>query len=189
MVYYDVPASEYTEHYDEWRLFLEYNLHREQCQHYVAPPEGFVMKGCHVYRVGAPVTAAATETQTTVTETTQAAVATVPATSAYTVHFGFNKSTVPANEKKVLDNVAQDIQKYSPAAVTVSGYASTPGSDGYNQALSERRAAAVTQELTNRGVKASIIGQQAYGETHLAVPTANNVKMPPNRRVVIEFNH
>ena len=91
LVYYDVPASEYTEHYNEWRVFLEYNLHREQCQHYAAPPEGFVMKGCHVYRVGTAAPAAAVATETAVTEATT----TTAAPAFYTVHFGFNKSNVP----------------------------------------------------------------------------------------------
>ncbi len=191
LVYYDVTPAEIQAHYNEWSHFLEYNLDREQCQNYVAPPEGYVMKGCQVYRVGtAPIAAATTETIVTeAPKAVAAAPAPAPTTSTYTVQFGFDKSSVPVNEEKVLDNVAQDIQKYEPAAVTVSGYASTPGTSAYNQALSERRAAAVTQELTNRGVKASIIDQKAYGETHLAVPTADNVRMPPNRRVTIEFNH
>jgi len=188
LVYYDVPKSEYTEHSDKWRVFLEYNLHREQCQNYVAPPEGYVMKGCQVYRVETVTTTTAVKTEMAVTKTAQTTVVPAIVASSHTIFFAHDRSDVPANEEAILDNVVQDIQKHNPATVIVSGYTSTTGTADYNMALSQRRAAAVAKELVKRGVAASIIDQEAYGKTHLAVPTADDVKMPANRRVVIEFN-
>ncbi len=200
LTYYDVPASEIQEHYNEWRVYLEYNLHREQCQHYQAPPPGYVERGCNVYRVGsvAETTNTSTSTQTatqTVTQTTAATTAATPAPASpaaapvdYTINFGVDRSRVPANEKSTVNKAAQEIQKDNPSTVIVSGYTSTTGSAEHNQALSERRAQAVTDTLVTDGVNAAIITQKAYGETHLAVPTGDNVEMPANRRAVIEFN-
>src|SRR3954462_2634473 len=53
--YYALSQSDYRDHYQEWQRFLEYNLHREQCQHYVEPPTGYYMKGCQLYRKEAAV--------------------------------------------------------------------------------------------------------------------------------------
>jgi outer membrane protein OmpA-like peptidoglycan-associated protein len=192
--YYAISEAEYRAHYHEWQVFLEYNLHREQCQHYQAPPAGYVMNGCNVYRVASDQPAAMAEPRAeTVTETVTkpappAPIAQQASATSYTLHFGFGKSNIANSEEAILDRAAEDIKKYSPAAVTVSGYASTPGSDDYNQVLSEKRAQAVAQALSREGVDPEIIHQRAYGETHLAVPTANGLRMPANRRVVIEFN-
>ncbi len=190
LAYYDVPESEYRDHYNEWRVFLEYNLHREQCQYYQDPPAGYVVRGCNVYRVGTTVQTTSTQTQATaVTESETAKTIPIPVTplSSYTLNFGVDKSRVPANEKSTVNGAAQEIQKDNPVTVIVSGYTSTTGTEEHNQALSERRAKAVAAALIADGVNANIISQKAYGETHLAVPTGDNVEMPANRRAVIEF--
>jgi outer membrane protein OmpA-like peptidoglycan-associated protein len=186
--YYNLTDAEYHDNYNAWKLFLEYHLNREPCQNYQAPPAGFVMRGCHVYRVESAVPVAVTETQAvTATETTTAV--DTAATSYYTINFNFDKSNIRDSEKDKLAEAVREIKKYNPAIVTVSGYAGRIGTADYNQRLSERRSNTVANALVAEGINGAIIEQKAYGETHLAVPTADGVRMPANRRVVITFNH
>ncbi|MFH1158454.1 MAG: OmpA family protein [Pseudomonadota bacterium] len=186
LYYYPVTKEEIRDNYHEWAVFLEYNLQREQCQHYQAPPAGFVMKGCDLYRVDSvmPVVSTKTQTETPPTKTVS------HSGSLYsTVYFNFDKSNIRDSEKEKIGQAAQQIKTYNPKKVTVSSYADTSGSGDYNQKLSERRARGVVRELGAYGIEAEIIDQDAYGETHLAVPTGDGVKMPENRRAVIDFSH
>jgi len=187
LVYYDVSPAEIQAHYNEWHVYLEYNLHRKQCQHYQAPPAGYVEKGCNLYRVGTTAAVATTETVTQ-TEPAKAVVTQSASASSYAIHFGHDKSNIPVNEQSIVGEAAQEIQKDKPSSVVVSGYTSTTGTAAYNQALSERRAKSVADALVTDGVNPAIITQEGFGETHQAVPTGDNVRMPANRRVLIEFN-
>ena len=68
----------------------------------------------------------------------------------------------------------------------VEGHTDADGEEGYNQALSDRRAAAIIKLLTERqGVPAAMLTPQGKGETE---PVADNTSDPgkqKNRRVVI----
>lgn len=76
----------------------------------------------------------------------------------YVVLFAFNDAQLDSDAKAVLDKVPTDV------TVDVVGTASPEGTDDYNKALSERRAAAVTDYLINRGVKvASTSGEGVKG--------------------------
>lgn len=186
--YYKISPEEISQHRHEWAVFMEYQMHREQCQHYQAPPAGFVMKGCDLYREDtiAPVVAMS---ETIVTQEHKTVVAqTESSTATYTIYFDYDKSNIRDSERGMLESAAAEIKKHNPSSVTVSGYASTPGSDDYNQALSERRARSVVHALETYGVDNAKVDQSSYGETHLAVPTPDNTRMPANCRVVIFFN-
>jgi outer membrane protein OmpA-like peptidoglycan-associated protein len=185
MTFYDIPASEIQAHYNEWRVFMEYNLHRKQCQGYQLPPAGYVAHGCNIYRANTTVATTETVTQT---EPAKAVITQSATVSSYAIHFAHDKSKIPANEESIVGEAAQEIQKDKPSSVVVSGYTSTTGTAAYNQALSERRAKSVADALVVNGVNPEIITQEGFGKTHLAVPTGDNVKMPANRRVLIQFN-
>ena len=78
--------------------------------------------------------------------------------SEYVVQFAQNSSQLSNEAKDVLDNVN--------GRVTVVAYASPEGTDEYNKALSERRAAAVADYLINKGIKViSYIGHGCVSET------------------------
>jgi len=188
LTFYDIPAAEIQAHYNEWRVFMEYNLHRKQCQGYQSPPAGYVARGCNIYHANAAVATATTETVTQ-TEPAKAVVTESATASSYAIHFANDKSRIPANEQSIVGEAAQAIQKGNPSSVVVSGYTSTTGSVAYNQALSERRAKTIANALVVDGVDPGIITQEAYGKTHLAVPTGDNDKMPANRRALIQFNN
>jgi OOP family OmpA-OmpF porin len=106
------------------------------------------------------------------------------------VHFAFDKSTLDAFARSSLDSDATVINeiagKYPDVKVDVSGHTDWIGTDAYNQALSERRANAVEQYLTGKGVKASSIQIHAYGESKPVAPNTTKAGRALNRRVEIK---
>ena len=105
----------------------------------------------------------------------------------YVVLFALGKSTLDATAKATIASAAQEFQRTGSVSIKVAGHTDTSGNADYNQALSERREQAVTDELTRLGVPATAISGAAYGETQLAVPTGNGVREAQNRRVDIEI--
>ena len=84
-------------------------------------------------------------------------------------------------------DIAQDIRAHPRRPVEVDGYTDTTGDHQHNLDLSRARADAVADVLTHQGVAGSRIHTHGFGETHLAVPTGNNVSEPRNRRVVVRI--
>lgn len=89
----------------------------------------------------------------------------------------------------------QELSKWAAAArdhpderVLVSGYADSVGSLAANRGLSARRARAVARALADLGVDPRRIDLEPLGETEGAVPTADGVSEPLNRRASVGFN-
>ncbi|HEX6117930.1 MAG TPA: OmpA family protein [Dongiaceae bacterium] len=103
----------------------------------------------------------------------------------YLVYFALGRSTLDAEAKATVTAAAQEFQRTGSASITVQGHTDTSGNASFNQALSERREQAVTDELVKLGVPATAISGSATGETDLAVPTGDGVREAQNRRVEI----
>ena len=103
------------------------------------------------------------------------------------VHFGYDDATVRTADAPALERFASVVQKHFPGAkVTVEGFADPAGTADYNLALSQRRADAVRDFLSGRGVDGSLVSAVGYGETRLVNRRAER-DMPGaelNRRVV-----
>jgi OmpA-OmpF porin, OOP family len=86
------------------------------------------------------------------------------------IHFDFDKSTLKPAAQTILKRNIQVLKDNPNTQVRIAGYTSASGTDAYNQALSERRAAAVKNYLTNEGLispnRLSMIG---YGEKNPAM--------------------
>ena len=86
------------------------------------------------------------------------------------IHFDFDKSTLKPEAQIILKRNIQVLKDNPKAKVRIAGYTSASGTEAYNQALSERRAAAVEEYLLQEGVishkRLSTIG---YGETDPAM--------------------
>ena len=68
----------------------------------------------------------------------------------------------------------------------IEGHTDTVGSERLNQALSERRAEAVRDDLVRRhGIAAARLETVGFGETSLLVPTPDGTAEPRNRRVQV----
>lgn len=105
----------------------------------------------------------------------------------YTVLFDFDKSDVRQNELITLDQAMQEIDKYDPQKVTVTGYTDSSGTKDYNQKLSTEREQEVSTALLERGIENQTIDREARGEYEQAVNTEDGIKNQENRRVVIDF--
>lgn len=66
------------------------------------------------------------------------------------VHFGFDKATLTAKDKEQLDEIGQQIPNIKGYIVQIEGRTDSVGNLDYNYALSQRRAAAVTQYLASK---------------------------------------
>jgi hypothetical protein len=105
----------------------------------------------------------------------------------FVVLFPFDQSTLDASALATISSAAEEFKRTGAAQLSVQGNTDTSGNAEYNQALSERREQAVTNELVRLGVPAGAISATAVGETDLAVPTADNVREQQNRRVEIQI--
>jgi OmpA-OmpF porin, OOP family len=101
------------------------------------------------------------------------------------VLFDFDRATVKEEFKPRLDEIAADLVRDTNKRLLVWGHTDTVGPAAYNMALSVRRAEAVAAYLETKGVDASRLTIQGFGETKLAVPTGDNVNEPRNRRVEV----
>lgn len=81
--------------------------------------------------------------------------------------------------------IASTLASYDKTVIHVVGHTDTVGSAGFNQALSDQRAAAVGSYLASQGLPAARIREEGRGERELLVRTADNVAEPRNRRVDI----
>jgi OOP family OmpA-OmpF porin len=86
-----------------------------------------------------------------------------------------------------LDMVAKTAKQYPDMDITVEGHTDNVGKKAANQKLSERRAAAVKQQLVKRGVDAKRIQAIGYGETRPVADNKTAAGRKENRRVEIHY--
>jgi OmpA-OmpF porin, OOP family len=97
------------------------------------------------------------------------------------------KQTVDA-QAAVLDLIVRQVNTIKPARIDVIGRADASGPEDYNYGLSECRARSVVDALKARGVPAGIdIRTIPLGKTDLIVPTADGVRDPANRVVMVAY--
>lgn len=105
-----------------------------------------------------------------------------------TLTFEFGSATIPESEVAKLEGVAQAMEKMlekNPAETfLIEGHTDAVGSDLANLALSDRRAEAVAEALTNAfAIPPENLATQGYGEQYLKVKT--EARERENRRVAI----
>ena len=90
------------------------------------------------------------------------------------VLFDFDSADLRPEAEKALQNVAEIIQANPAASVRVEGHTDAKGSESYNQALSEQRAASVRDWLlVAEGLEATDFSITGFGESK---PAADNEK-------------
>lgn len=108
-------------------------------------------------------------------------------TKLFTVFFDLGSDKVTDSARTTLGEAAAAYKKAGLVRITATGYTDTVGTAEYNMALSLRRADAVRTVLGTLGVPSGAIATTGKGEENLAVPTADGVNEPKNRRVEIQM--
>lgn len=110
----------------------------------------------------------------------------VPIESTSTIiYFPFDSDRPGEVASQLLDELIRYILNAKDVHVLIHGHADRAGTDAYNMALSERRAAYVRGRMVEAGVDDKNIEHYGFGETDPKVPTADGVREPYNRRVEI----
>jgi len=104
---------------------------------------------------------------------------------AYITFFDFDRATVTPEGMTVLQAVSDNVRRGGAVDVTVTGNTDRSGTDGYNIALSQRRADAVKAILVRNGVSPGVIVSVAKGEAQPLVATADGMREPQNRNVAV----
>src|SRR6266581_7087171 len=86
---------------------------------------------------------------------------------------------------KVLDGVAQVAKKYDKTIIEIAGHTDNVGGADFNRQLSQRRASAVAQYLTSKGVTEPRIMTAAGGEEHPIASNSTEQGRAANRRVEV----
>ncbi|SFQ30581.1 Outer membrane protein OmpA [Variovorax sp. 770b2] len=109
-----------------------------------------------------------------------------PVPQRYTVFFEVGGTTLtPASQQVMTEALAAALAR-SGGDIVVTGHTDTKGTGESNDQLSRRRAQEVVQLFVERQFPANRVEAVGRGERDLAVPTADEVDEPRNRRVTIE---
>jgi peptidoglycan-associated lipoprotein len=103
--------------------------------------------------------------------------------AAQTVYFEFDSSAIKSSERSRVEAVATYIQATAGVSLLVEGHCDERGTEGYNDALGERRALAVREMLVLQfGVDGNRVTTRTYGEHRPADPGKTDAAYAKNRR-------
>jgi outer membrane protein OmpA-like peptidoglycan-associated protein len=97
--------------------------------------------------------------------------------------FDVDSSSLRAESKKNLDNLASSLSSFGDSKLLLVGHTDSQGTDEYNLALSRRRADAVGAYLESRGVSATRVEMSGRGETEPVATNDSDSGRQQNRRV------
>lgn len=104
----------------------------------------------------------------------------------YTLYFDAGETALTTESQITLNEALAAAAARSGGEIVVTGHTDTLGPLEQNDELSRRRAQEVRQMFADRGFPANRIQAVGRGERSPAVPTADEVAEPRNRRVTIE---
>jgi len=81
------------------------------------------------------------------------------------IYFDFDLYVIREDSKVVLDRLANKLLKYKRIKMKILSHTDSRGSADYNMPLSEQRAKSTFNYLVNKGIDASRIQYQGYGDT------------------------
>jgi outer membrane protein OmpA-like peptidoglycan-associated protein len=101
------------------------------------------------------------------------------------VYFDFDRSTLRPEALRILDDAVAKLQANPTRNVIIEGHTCNIGTAEYNLALGERRAQAVQQYLTSRGIAAGRLEVRSYGEEQPKYDNSKEETRRLNRRAVL----
>lgn len=104
------------------------------------------------------------------------------------INFATARWDLNAEAKTELDKVYQFLTDYPKMKIRIEAHTDYRGGDSYNQRLSQNRAKSALDYLVSKGIPASRLESEGYGEAQPTVPNevdgrANQANMAINRRV------
>ena len=102
-----------------------------------------------------------------------------------TINFAFDSSEFTDGTPPVLDAIVEILMAYPKANFSVEGHCDSKGSKKVNQKISDKRAKAVVDYLTNSGVAASRLTAKGFGESAPIDTNDTRAGRANNRRVEI----
>lgn len=98
-------------------------------------------------------------------------------------HFDNDSNVVRPDDKREIQAVSDVMKKNPGSTATLVGHTDSNASDEYNQALSERRAAAVKAVMVSEGVSSDAVETSGRGEAEPVEDNASKAGRQANRRV------
>lgn len=117
----------------------------------------------------------------------ESAAARAKATLEAAIYFDYDAAEIRGDAKAALDAKLPILRANTGVQIRVSGHADERGSDQYNDALGQRRAAATKRYLTDNGIDAARIAIVSYGEQRPATTGADESAWSRNRRAEFEI--
>jgi peptidoglycan-associated lipoprotein len=114
------------------------------------------------------------------------AVAAMRASLTAPVHFDYDQSDIRAEDVATMNAKVPILQANSAVTLRIAGHTDERGSDEYNLALGERRAAAAKRYLVDRGISDSRIETISYGEERPVAQGHDESAWSQNRRAEFE---
>lgn len=108
-----------------------------------------------------------------------------PRPVSFNVFFVFDKDELTPESTAQFDRIKRELATRPAPEIVVIGHTDRVGTLEYNDALSLKRADMVKSALVEAGVRRDQIDVAGRGEREPAVPTADEVAEPRNRRVEI----
>ena len=103
------------------------------------------------------------------------------------IYFDYDSDALGESARSALDQKLGILQSNSGVRLRIAGHADERGSDEYNLALGQRRAAAAKRYLTQRGIPEGQIEIISYGEERPAATSGDESAWAQNRRDEFEI--
>jgi outer membrane protein OmpA-like peptidoglycan-associated protein len=101
------------------------------------------------------------------------------------VLFDTGRAQLRSGGERNVEKLVAFLKEYPDRKAMVEGFTDSVGSEGMNQALSERRAGAVRAAMVSQGIAADRIAMRGYGEAYPVAGNDNAGGRAQNRRVEI----
>ena len=99
--------------------------------------------------------------------------------------FDTGKATLQPSSEEQLNNVAEIMKAYPDVHIKIGGYTDNTGDAAANQTLSEARAKNVMDALAGKGVDASRMESEGYGDQHPVADNSTEEGRAQNRRIAL----
>jgi peptidoglycan-associated lipoprotein len=104
------------------------------------------------------------------------------ALKAHVVHFDYDSSAIKTADQANVEAVASYLKSNSDVGVRVDGHCDERGTEGYNDSLGERRAAALREALIALGANPDLVITRSLGERQPVATGHDDASYAQNRR-------